>query len=131
MSKLETPLTRRYWKQIGGTLVEEFPLVFRDKDGNHERRSIDAIIIPSGENKIMHWREVSLKGKEIIAVQTKARRLGMYLMGQTLFSKKLLEKFYKPKKVISVALCTKDDDILRPLLEKHSNVKVVILENNN
>ncbi len=128
MSKLEKLLTRKYWKQIGGTLIEEFPLVFKDKDGKHEKRTIDAIIIPGGKNKIMHWREASLEGKEVIAVQTKARRLGMYLMGQALFSKKLLEKFHRPKKVASVALCTKDDDILRPFLEKHSNIKVVVLE---
>ena len=25
MSKRETPLTRRYWREIGGTLIEEFP----------------------------------------------------------------------------------------------------------
>ena len=24
MSKLETPMTRRYWKRVGGTLLEEF-----------------------------------------------------------------------------------------------------------
>ena len=27
MSKRETPLTRRYWREIGGTLIEEFPAV--------------------------------------------------------------------------------------------------------
>ena len=27
MSKRETPLTRRYWQEIGGTLIEEFPAV--------------------------------------------------------------------------------------------------------
>ena len=27
MSKRETPLTRKYWKSIGGTLIEEFPAV--------------------------------------------------------------------------------------------------------
>ena len=25
MSKRETPLTRKYWESIGGTLIEEFP----------------------------------------------------------------------------------------------------------
>jgi hypothetical protein len=124
MSKLETPLIRKYWKKVGGTLVEEFPLVFRGK--NHERRLVDAIIIPKGENKIVYWREISIENKEIIAIQAKAKRLGMYLMGQAFFTKKLLEKYHKPKKVISVALCTKDDDILRLLLEKYSGMKVII-----
>ncbi len=126
MSKLETPITRKYWKQIGGTLIEEFVMVSRNK--NSEKRIIDAIIIPSGENKIIDQKLANIGGKDIIAVQTKANRLGMYLMGQTFFSEKLLKKFYKPKSILSVALCTKDDAILRPLLEKYSNMKVVILE---
>tara|TARA_Y100001970_G_C13899964_1_gene683125 strand:- start:530 stop:643 length:114 start_codon:yes stop_codon:yes gene_type:complete len=29
MSKRETPLTRKYWESIGGTLIEEFPAVTR------------------------------------------------------------------------------------------------------
>jgi hypothetical protein len=29
MSKLETPMTRRYWKRVGGTLLEEFLVVPR------------------------------------------------------------------------------------------------------
>ena len=31
MSKLETPMTRWYWKQVGGTLIEEYPAVRRSK----------------------------------------------------------------------------------------------------
>ena len=27
MSKHETPLTRKYWRSVGGTLIEEFPAV--------------------------------------------------------------------------------------------------------
>jgi hypothetical protein len=49
----------------------------------------------------------------------------MYLMGQALFSPELLKRF-KPKRVTSVALCTKDDNILRPLLERY-NIQVVII----
>jgi hypothetical protein len=29
MSKLETPMTRWYWHQVGGTLIEEFCAVRR------------------------------------------------------------------------------------------------------
>jgi hypothetical protein len=51
----------------------------------------------------------------------------MYLMGQALFSIDLMKPF-KPKSIKSVALCTKDDVILRPLLEKYENVEVVICD---
>lgn len=125
MSKRETPLTRKYWKEVGGTLVEEFVMVPRGKDNGI--RLIDAIIIPSGETKIAKQSEVSIDDKDIIAVQTKSTRLGMYLMGQTLFSEQLLRKFHSPKSILSVALCTKDDVVLRPMLEKYPNMKVVII----
>jgi hypothetical protein len=55
----------------------------------------------------------------------------MYLMGQTLFSEQLLRKYHNPGSIISVALCTKDDTVLRPLLEKYPNMKVVIMEAND
>lgn len=32
MSERETPMIRRYWKHVGGTLVEEFPLVRNSGD---------------------------------------------------------------------------------------------------
>jgi hypothetical protein len=52
----------------------------------------------------------------------------MYLMEQTLFSEQLLRKIHNPKSVLSVALCTKDDEVLRPMLEKYPNMKVVIIK---
>ncbi|MFT4261352.1 MAG: hypothetical protein ACMXX9_02890 [Candidatus Woesearchaeota archaeon] len=125
MSKKETPLTRKYWQEIGGTLIEEFLMVPKGK--NNGARLIDAIIIPNEETKILNQKEINLKGKDIIAVQTKANRLGMYLMGQTLFSEQLLKKYHNPKSIVSVALCTKDDSVLRPLLEKYQNIKVIII----
>ena len=124
MSINETPLIRKYWKQVGGTLIEEFPVVKPSKDKG--RRVIDAIIIPNGDKKILKWNEVSLKGKDIICVQAKWRRLSMSLMGQTFFSQQLLKGF-KPKSIMSVALCTEDDSVLRPLLEKYPNMKVVVI----
>ncbi|MCB9036692.1 MAG: hypothetical protein H6557_08750 [Lewinellaceae bacterium] len=125
MSKRESPITRAFWKQTGGTLVEEFPVVKAGKD--HARRLIDGIIILNGPMKIAKPSEVELEGMDIICIQTKASRLGMYLMGQALFSKLLLEKNFNPKSVRSVALCTKNDNVLEPLLKKF-NVEVVIMD---
>jgi hypothetical protein len=50
----------------------------------------------------------------------------MYQMGQTLFSAELVRRF-KPASVKSVALCTQDDEILRPLLERYPSMEVVVL----
>lgn len=125
MSKHETPMIRAYWSQVGGTLIEEFPVVRRTATCG--QRLLDAVILPNGETRIAHWREVSLEGEDVIVVQAKASRLGMYLMGQTLFSAQLVEQF-KPASVKSVALCNRDDSVLRPLLERYPGMQVVVLQ---
>jgi hypothetical protein len=90
MSKNETPLTRRYWEQVGGTLVEEFPAVFRGT--RNAQRLLDGLIIQGESKVIAKAKEITIKGKNITVLQTKANRLGMNLMGQAIISKKLMER---------------------------------------
>ena len=118
----ETPLLHRYWRKIGGTLVEEFRAVNRSK--THGERRIDGIIIKNEDFAIKKQSEVSIQGKDIIVVQVKTGRLGMYLMGQALFSKRLMERF-RPRTIQSVALCETNDDILAPYFEEYG-VRVVL-----
>ena len=125
MSKHETQMRLEYWKQTGGILIEGFHAVKRTS--TNSQRLIDGIIILGEETRIGNRDDVELiNGREIIVVQVKANRLGMYLMGQTLFSLRLMEKF-NPSKITSVALCSDDDSIMRPLLEKLEGCKVVII----
>ena len=125
MSKRETPLTRKYWKSVGGTLIEEFPAVRSSKTNG--RRLMDGVIILNEETRIAKANDVEIEGKDIIVVQTKANRLGMYLMGQALFSKELMLKF-KPKSIKTVAICVKDDLVMRALTNKYK-IEVVVYEN--
>lgn len=122
MSKHETPLTRRFWQEVGGTLVEEFLAV--PKSETNGSRLIDGVIIPDASPGIKSKKEVDLEGKDIIVVQTKAKRLGMYLLGQAVFSSLLLER-YKPASVKSVVICTKSDSVLEPLAEEFG-IEVVV-----
>jgi hypothetical protein len=123
MSKLETPMTRWYWQQVGGTLIEEFCAVRRSK--SCEVRRIDRVIIKGAEFRIAQQSEVSVESKDIIVVQAKFDRLGMYLMGQAFFSAQLMQPFH-PHSVESVALVTKDDNVLRPLFEQDPGMHVVV-----
>jgi hypothetical protein len=50
-------------------------------------------------------------------VQTKAERLGMSVLGQALFSRLLIEKYFAPKFARAVALCAVDDAVVRPIAE--------------
>jgi hypothetical protein len=125
VSKHETWMTRWYWEQGGGTLIEEYPAV----RGTRTRgpRWLDGLIILGGENERLYRAEVPLEGRDVVAVQAKARRLGMYLMGQTLFSRDLVLR-QGARSVESVALCTADDDLLRPMLEEYDGCRVVVVD---
>jgi hypothetical protein len=127
MGKLETPMTRRYWERVGGTLLEEYLVVPRGPGIG--QRLIDAVIIVDGDHRIAGSRleqsRVSLDGHDLIIVQTKADRLGMYLLGQALFSRLLIERRSAPRSVRSVALCAADDAVLRPLAERFG-IEVVV-----
>jgi len=128
MSKLEKPLIEKYWHQIGGTIKYEFSMVRRSETNGP--RYLDALILPEGKKEVFKGRSSEIKnmikGKDIIIVQAKKGRLGMYLMGQAIFSIDLMKQF-QPKSILSVALCFKDDSILKPLLRRYSRVKVVVL----
>ena len=124
MSKLETPLTRRYWESVGGTLIEEFRAVNRTK--YQGQRLMDGIIVLNEKQCIAKSNDVDINGKDIIVIQTKASRLGMYLMGQALFSKELMKKF-NPKSIRTVAICNRDDAVMRNLAEEYG-IEVVVYD---
>ena len=124
MSKRETPLTRKYWQSIGGTLIEEFPAVTRG-DSN-SRRLLDGVVILGEENRIAKASEVDIEEKDIVVIQTKVNRLGMYLMGQAFFSRELMKTF-KPKSIKTVAICGKDDTVMRDLC-KEFDIEVVVYD---
>ena len=124
MSKRETPLTREYWQSIGGTLIEEFPAV--TKGDSNSRRLLDGVVILGGENRIAKASDVDIEGKDIVVIQTKVNRLGMYLMGQAFFSRELMKTF-KPKSIKTVAICGKDDTVMRDLC-KEFDIEVVVYD---
>ncbi len=125
MSRNETPMTIWYWEKNGGTLIEEFLAVSKMKDQG--RRLIDGIIILDEEKKRLPvGTKVSLEDKDVIVIQTKNERLGMYLMGQTLFSLQLIKKYFNPRSARAVALCQKSDKVLQPMLEAYEGCEVVV-----
>ena len=123
MSKHETPLTRWYWHQVGGLLIEEFPLVKGSKGASP--RFLDGLIVLGEEAAISESRDFRIEGRDVVAIQTKASRLGMYLMGQCVFSLELVKRL-NPRSVRSVALCTADDSVMRPMLEAIEGCEVVV-----
>jgi hypothetical protein len=56
-----------------------------------------------------HHREVTVDGHDVVIVQTKDSRLGMYLLGQALFSREAIKVVASPRSIRTIALCTRDD----------------------
>ncbi len=131
MSKHETPMTRWYWRTVNkrqGLLIEEFPAVKRDGSTGKNKRHIDGVIV-LGEKADRRGprkgdREL-VKGKRVIVIQSKARRLGMGLIGQVVVSRELL-KDLKAKVVKSVGVCREDDLILRAVLGRFKKCEAVV-----
>ena len=118
-------MTRWYWREIlkQGTLIEEYVAVERAEDGSNGSRFMDGLVIMDGPFKISDDVTRDIAGKDVVVIQSKNKRLGMYLMGQALFSRELILK-KKPKSVRSVAVCRKDDKIMRELLEAQPEIEV-------
>ncbi len=113
MSKHETPLTRLFWESVGGALIEEFPAVLRGE--KNAQRLLDGVIVLGEEKALVRHIDLTIKGRDVIVIQTKASRLSMSLIGQAVVSAKLIAKF-EPNSIRSVAVCTKGDAVLEALL---------------
>lgn len=131
MSKHETPMTRWYWRTINkrkGLLIEEFHAVKRDSSKGNNKRHIDGIIVlgerPERRGPRKGDREL-VKGKRVIVIQSKARRLGMSLIGQVVVSRELL-KDLKAKVVKSVGVCREDDKVLHQVLRRFKKCEAVV-----
>lgn len=127
MSLNETPMTRWYWREIlkQGTLIEEYVAVERTKDRSVAPRLMDGLVIVDGPFTVSDDVRMDITDKDVVVIQSKNKRLGMYLMGQALFSRELLLK-KGARSVRSVAVCRKDDKVMRALLLAHPDIEVVI-----
>jgi hypothetical protein len=125
-------MIERYWHTVGGALFLEFPLTKQTTDSGLRR--LDGLIVPELPWRMWPWREATdegftreglVRGRHIIAVQAKYSRLGMTVMGQTLFSVELLKQL-EPASVRGVALCLQYDAILGPIFLSYPNVAIAL-----
>ena len=124
MSKHETWRTRMYWESVGGLLIEEFIAVKGTKEQG--RRPVDGLIVLGEEKALSSDTSYDITGKDVIVVQTKQSRLGMYLLGQAYFSKLLIQKL-GARSVKSVAICGRGDAVMEQLAADHG-VEVVVID---
>lgn len=130
MSKHETPMTRWYWRDVNkrkGLLIREFPAVEGGKGRSAGKRHIDGVIVcgrKSGDRKGKPDDRAMVKGKTVVVIQSKAKRLGMYLIGQTIVSRELM-KSLGAKVKLSIALHRKDDPVMEKVLLRFKKCQAV------
>jgi hypothetical protein len=124
-------MTRWYWRTVNkrqGLLIEEFPAVKRDGTKGKNKRHIDGVIVLGEKAERRGPRKGDrelVKGKRVIVIQSKARRLGMGLIGQVVVSRELL-KDLKAKVVKSVGVCRQDDQLLHKVLRRFKKCEAVV-----
>jgi uncharacterized protein (DUF608 family) len=124
-------MTRWYWRTVNkckGLLIEEFHAVKREATKGNNKRHIDGVIV-LGEKSDQRGprkgdREL-VKGKRVIVIQSKARRLGMSLIGQVVVSRELL-KDLKANVIKSVGVCREDDKVLHSVLRRFKKCEAVV-----
>jgi hypothetical protein len=123
-------MTEAFWRTIAnGAYIPEYPLVRRAHDRSW--RWVDALILPDEPHRRARPTDYpSLSGRSVIVVQTKAARMGMYIMGQALFSARLALAAGAAN-VRSILLCRKPDAALLPLLVPFPEVEVWIADRDN
>ena len=131
MSKHETPMTEGFWESNArGLFIAEYPLVERGAD--RAPRYVDGLILPDEPHGRGKWRDhASLSGRRVVVIQTKTGRMGMYLMGQALFSARLALGHCGASSVRSILLCHQADGALLPLLKPFPEVEVWLSDPKN
>jgi hypothetical protein len=123
-------MTEAFWRTVAhGAYIPEYPLVRRAQDRSW--RWIDALILPDEPHRRARPADYpDLEGRSVIVVQTKAARMGMYLMGQALFSARLALAAGTTN-VRSILLCRKPDAALLPLLKPFPEIEVWLSDRDN
>ena len=124
-------MTRWYWRTVNkrqGLLIEEFPAVKRDGAAGKNKRHIDGVIVLGMKAERRGPRKGDrelVKGKRVIVIQSKARRLGMGLIGQVVVSRELLDDLGADV-IKSVGVCKEDDKVLHSILRRFKKCEAVV-----
>ncbi len=124
-------MTEWYWQTLNEgkvLLIREFPAVEGGKGRAEGKRHIDGVIIcgkKRGNRKGRKGDRLKVKGKKVIVIQSKAKRLGMYLIGQTIVSRELM-KALGANVILSVAVHRKNDPVMLNVLKRFKKCEAVV-----
>lgn len=108
-----------YWEEeLGGTMIEGSALL-------RMLEKTSRVVIPGGSTRTIDPFTADIEGKDIVIIQEdKYHTANLDLLGQAIFSKKVMER-YNPGSIRSIAL-TKNGDACIERAAKLYNIEVVV-----
>jgi hypothetical protein len=117
----ESNVIHEVWQEVGGELVEEFPLP--SIAGQHSRnRRIDAVFAVDGpRRRYAAGTPLNLRGRDVVVCQAKAGQLDLGVLGQTLFAAELIQSSeHAPSSVRLIAAAVCPNLSIERLLESYA-----------
>ncbi len=124
MNKTEKKMIQAYWKESGGTLIEDFFIATTE---NGEAITADAIILlPDGLKRDSRDKEVL--GREAIIIYAVEGSPSVSLIGMATIGAVLLEKNHGAKATLIVILSTKEDHTISKFMENNPSIRLVVYD---
>lgn len=115
----ESMVVHEVWAEVGGELVEEYPVPTAQGDGRRDRR-LDGLMVTDSHR---YWHDrghvLPLRDREVVVCQAKAGELDLGVLGQTIFGGQLIQDTYKPKTLRLIAAAVKPNPFIERLLQSY------------
>jgi hypothetical protein len=116
----------QYWRQRGGTLVTNYPLMKRD--GSSASRKADALLLLDGPSRRASPAEVpSLEGQRVEVIVSVPGRNGMYSAGAALVNLELVRR-RGARAARAVILCRSADAAMAEVLTGFTDIGVEAMQ---
>ena len=116
MTKLETALTRLLWRELGGTLYEDFPLAIRGRSNLNAPRNLHGLIDKGGRFEISTRYPGSMVKKDLVVVLAKSKNVGVFSTVEALSAIKLVDRHHLPRSIEGYIVCLQEDEVLRAII---------------
>lgn len=117
MVKMETALTRLLWRELGGTLYEDFPLLVRGRSNANAPRNLHGLIDKGGPFEIRKRFSGSMAKKDVVAIIAKSKGAGVFTTVEALSAVRLVDRQHQPHSIEGYIVCLEEDEMLRAVLQ--------------